>query len=95
MNYNALADTSPEKHSEFVAWLSEQTVTALINAQGDSLALQNAIKQFLLTAMTANLKQEEIENILGVNEPCILDLAGLSEEDEEVVVATFEHITEQ
>lgn len=94
MNYNASTDTSPEKRAEFVAGLSAQTVTALKNAQGNSSALEKVIKEFLLQASDANLKLEEIENILGVDQPCIMDLAGLSEEDEEVVIDAFEKFTE-
>ncbi len=90
MDYNSVTDTSPEHHAEFIDWLSTQTVTALKNAQGNSPALQEAIQQYLLKATAASLALEEIENLLGVNEPCIMDLADLSEADEEIVIDAFE-----
>ena len=52
--------------------------------------LRTAVQHYLDKAISANLDFEEIENILGVNEPSIMDLAMLSEEDEEIVVDAFE-----
>lgn len=94
MKYNAITDKSPQKHAEFLEWLSTQTVSALKNAQGNPTALQEAIKQFLSQATEANLNSEEIEDILGVGKPCILDTAELSEDDEEIVITAFEQLTE-
>ncbi len=90
MNYNSVVDSSPEKHAAFIEWLSTNTVMALKNAQGNLPGLQEAIQQYLLTATAASLALEEIENLLGVNEPSIMDLAELSETDEEVVIDAFE-----
>ena len=90
MDYNSVTDTSPERHAEFIDWLSTQTVAALKNAQGNSSALQEVIQQYLLKATAASLALEDIENLLGVNEPCIMDLADLSEADEEIVIDAFE-----
>lgn len=90
MDYNSVVDSSPEKHVEFIEWLSTTTVSALKNAKGDSSALQEAIQQYLLKATAASLALEEIENLLGVNEPSIMDLAALSEADEEIVIDAFE-----
>lgn len=90
MDYNFVVDLSPEKHAEFIEWLSTRTVTALKNAQGNLPALQGAIQQYLASATAASLALEEIENLLGVNEPSIMDLAKLSEADEEIVIDAFE-----
>lgn len=95
MDYNALSDPCPEKRSEFKVWLSEETVATLKSAQGNSAALQDAIQLFWLRGVAASLDQEEIENMLGVNEPSIMDLAALSEEDEETVITAFEKLIEQ
>jgi len=94
MDYNALSDPSPETRAEFKEWLSEETVAALKSAQGNSAALQDAIQLFWLQSVAASLDKEEIENMLGVNEPSIMDLAGLSDEDEETVITAFEKLTE-
>ena len=94
MKYDAIADKSPQKHTEFLEYLSAQTVDALKNAQGNSAALREAIKQYLFQAAEANLDPEEIEDVLGVSKPCILDAADLSEDDEEIVVTAFEQLTE-
>jgi hypothetical protein len=90
MDYNAVTEASPKKHAEFVAWLCTETVTALKNARHDLPALQQAIQQYLVKATAASLELEEIENLLGVNEPSIMDLAELSEADEEIIIAAFE-----
>jgi hypothetical protein len=42
--------------------------------------------------LDAYLPFEEIEEVLGINEPCIMDLAELSEADEEAVVDAFEDL---
>ena len=93
MDYNFVIDPSAEKHAEFIEWISAHTVTALKNAQGNSSALQEAIQQYLLKATAASLALEEIENLLGVSEPSIMDLAELSEADEEIVITAFEAFT--
>lgn len=89
MNYNSSTDT-PEKRAEFIDWLTQNTVAAFEAAQSDSHKLQAAVQHYINTASTANLDLEEIENILGVNEPSIMDLADLSETDEEIVIEAFE-----
>jgi hypothetical protein len=91
LNYDANANNSPEQHVEFVTQLSAQTVTALKNAQHNPQALAAATQDFLAKASAANLKPEEIEDILGVNEPSIMDLADLCEADEDVVIDAFEN----
>lgn len=90
MNYDAATNNSPEHHTEFTDWLSAQTVAALQAAQGNTEALQAAVKQYYLLASQANLGLDEIEDLLGVNEPSIMDLAELTEADEEILVDAFE-----
>lgn len=90
MNYNAALESSPEKHAAFTEWLSTQTVAALQAARGDNAALITAISEYLRAATRASLELEEIEDLLGINEPSIMDLAELSEADEEVVIDAFE-----
>ncbi|RYY75667.1 MAG: hypothetical protein EOO52_09820 [Gammaproteobacteria bacterium] len=92
MKYNANNDYSPEKHAEFINWLTQSTLEALKVAEGDSTKLRAAIEHYIRIASSANLELEEIENILGVNEPCIMDLAELSETDEEIVIDAFEQL---
>ena len=92
MTYNITTDSSPEGHAEFIASLTRITVTALKLAKDDSEALQKAVKEFVSDALAANLNPEEIENIFGVDESNIMDLAELSEEDEEIVIDAFEEL---
>jgi hypothetical protein len=92
---NSPANKSPEQHAEFVERLVTQTVAALNNAKNNPQALATAIQEFLTKATAANLKPEEMEDILGVNEPSIMDLADLSEADEDVVIDTFESFLNQ
>ena len=90
MNYDSNTDSSPEKRNEFIKSLIEKTVAAFKFAKTDAPKLQAAVQQYISTAGTANLDLEEIENILGVNESCIMDLADLSDADEEIVIDAFE-----
>lgn len=85
-------NATPQNHSDFIASLTNITVTALKLAQGDKDALYAAVKEYISDATAANLSLEEIENILGVNEANIMDQADLSEEDEEIVIDAFEQI---
>lgn len=95
MNYNAAVDSSPEKHAAFIEWLSAQTVAALTAARGNDVALKAAITEYLRTATRASLELEEIEDLLGINEPSIMDLAELSDADEETVIDAFEQALNQ
>jgi len=93
VEYNADIDKSPEKHAEFIHWLTQTTVDALKSAESDSHKMRAAIQHYINTASSSNLRLEEIENILGVNDSCIMDLAELSEADEEIVIDAFEQLT--
>ncbi len=93
MNYNAATDSSPETRAEFIEWLIQTTLSDLKAAAGDVPKLQAAVQQFLAKATSANFELEEIENIFGVNEPSIMDLAELSDEDEDILIDTFEDLT--
>lgn len=93
MIYDAATDPSPESRAEFIEWLTQITLTELKAAAGDTLKLQAAVQQYLNNATAANFELEDIENIFGVNEPSIMDLAELSEEDEEILIDAFEDLT--
>ena len=93
-HYKATQHSSPEKHAEFTDWLSAQTVSGLMSAQGNAENIQHVVMNYLQYATAAGLAIDEIENILGVNEPSIMDLAELSETDEETVINTFEKFTD-
>lgn len=80
-------------HAAFVTKLMAITADELKASAGDSNALTKAITTFYNAATAANLVLEEIENILGVNEGCIMDLAQLSEDDEEVAIEAFEDLS--
>lgn len=93
MNHDASTDYSAEKYNEFINWLTQTTLTSLRLAEGDEHKLRAAVQHYINTASAANIELEEIENMLGVNEPCIMDLAELSDADEEVVIDAFEQFT--
>jgi len=93
MIYDAATDSSPESRAKFIEWLTQATLTEIKAAAGDALKLQAAVQQYLNNATAANFELEDIENIFGVNESSILDLAELSEEDEEILIDTFEDLT--
>ncbi len=93
MNFNLATDPSPQARAEFIEWLTSVTLVELKAAAGDPLKLHTAVQQYLTKATAANFELEDIENIFGVNEPSIMDLAELSEEDEEILIDSFEDLT--
>lgn len=90
--YNANTNSSEADRTAFIQWLTEQTVSELQAARDNEAALHQAIKNYVKHALAAELAFEDIEEILGINEPCIMDLAELSEADEEAVVDAFEDL---
>jgi hypothetical protein len=89
MNYHAATAT---QRTEFMAQLRQVTLADLAAAAGDARKLDAAVQRYFSTASAAQLALDEIENILGVDEPSIMDLAQLSEADEEIVIAAFEQL---
>lgn len=92
MNFDARTNTSPVDRAAFLQWLTAQTVTALQAARDNELALHDAIKTYVERALAAHLDIEAIEDLLGISEPSIMDLAQLSEANEAIVVAAFEDL---
>lgn len=90
--YNASTNTSEADRTTFVSWLTTNTVAELQAARDNEAALHQAVKNYVQHALAAELPFEDIEEILGINEPCIMDLAELSEADEEAVVDAFEDL---
>jgi hypothetical protein len=90
MTYDAATNTSQEEHDNFINELSEVTLAAIVAANGNEAALKEAVRDFFVKATEANLELEEIEDILGVDEDCIMNQAELSEADEDVVIDTFD-----
>lgn len=90
--YNASTNNSDADRSAFIDWLTAQTVAELQAARANESALHQAIKNYVAHALNAELSFEDIEEILGINEPSIMDLAELSEADEEAVVDAFEDL---
>lgn len=92
LNYDARTNTSDADRAAFTQWLTDQTVAQLQAARGNETAIHEAVKIYVKHALDAYLPFEEIEELLGINEPCIMDLAELSEADEEAVVDAFEDL---
>jgi hypothetical protein len=92
LNYDALTNTSEQDRADFILWLTETTVLEMKAARGDDEALHAAVQRYVKLAVDAHLPFEEIEEILGINEPCIMDLAELEEDDEVAVVDAFEDL---
>ena len=92
LNFDASTNNSSEDRAAFIEWLVNQTVTELQAAKDNEEALHSAIKIYVQFALQANLPFEEIEEILGINESCIMDLAELSEADEEAIADAFEDL---
>lgn len=75
--------------------LTQSTVSAFQSAKSDKANLEKAMLQFLEKAQALHLSTEQIENLLGVNEQSIMDLAQLDEDDEEVLIDFFEDWAEK
>jgi hypothetical protein len=70
--------------------LIAQTAAGLKSAQSDQDVLLNVITDFFAKATALGLGFDQIEDILGIDEPSIMDLAELSETDEEIIIDAFE-----
>lgn len=90
MNDNS---ATPESRAALIAQLTQVTLAELNAAAGDGLKLQAATQSYVNRARAAHLAVDDMENILGIDEPSIMDLAQMSEADEEIVIAAFEHLT--
>ena len=95
MNYDALTNTSEQDRAAFIKWLTETTIAEFKAARGNETALHSAVQRYVKHALDAHLPFEEIEEVLGINEPCIMDLAELDEDDEVAVVDAFEDLCSQ
>jgi len=80
----------PEQLPTALTELTQLTVESLSAVRGDKKQLENAMLSFLEKCKELNLNIEQIENMLGVNEQSIMDLAQLNESDEEVLIDFFE-----
>lgn len=92
MQFDAHTNNSPEDRAAFYQWLTEQTVAELQAARNNEAALHSAVANYVKKALAAHLSFEEIEDLLGVSDDCIMDLAQLSEADEESIVDAFEDL---
>lgn len=92
VNGQAMNDQTGDDHAA-LSTLIQTTVAALKAARGNETDLAAAVTAFFNSATEASMSLEDIENILGVAENCIMDLAELSEADEETLITTFEAIS--
>jgi len=90
MKFDAHVDSSPERRSAFVSWLSDETTTSLRSAAGDAEALKAAVFLYLNRGYEAGLPPDEITDLLGVGPGSAMSRASLSKEDEEAVLAAFD-----
>lgn len=95
MNFDARTNNSPEDRAAFYQWLTDQTVAELQAARDNEEGLHKAVGNYVKHALAAYLTFEEIEDLLGISEPSIMDLAQLSEADEESIVDAFEDLCNQ
>ncbi len=95
MDFDAKTNNSPADRAAFYQWLTNQTVTEFQAARNNEEALHSAVGNYVKHALAAHLSFEEIEDLLGISEPCIMDLAQLSEADEEAIVDAFEDLCSQ
>lgn len=92
MTENSTTSSSSAPSPDYLSSLIHNTVNALKEAAGKPEILAKVVTQFFQDATAAGIDAEEIENMLGINEPSIMDLANLSEEDEENVINAFEQL---
>ena len=70
--------------------LSIETAETFKSLIGNEQGLRQAVFDFIANAKSVNLSTQETEDILGINEPCIMDMAQLSSADEEIIIDAFE-----
>ncbi|RPI78517.1 MAG: hypothetical protein EHM45_06255 [Desulfobacteraceae bacterium] len=90
MKYDSKAQHNELKHSEFKEWLANETVSALIVSKGKPEEIKACVFLFLNRAYEAHLDADEIVELLGIQKPSIIDMAGLQGEDEETVLSSYE-----
>ncbi len=95
MNFDARTNNSPEDRAAFYQWLTDQTVAEFQAARDNEEGLHIAVGNYVKHALAAHLTFEEIEDLLGISDPSIMDLAQLSEADEESIVDAFEDLCNQ
>jgi len=83
-------NSSTKKNAEIIDEICQTTLLSLQKARGNPHALAQAVVAYVVAAQAVNLSIDEIENTLGVDDPCIMDLADLSAEDEDVIINAFE-----
>ena len=88
-----MTDAPLDIQKNYVNSLIAATVEAFKKSSGDASALHQSVLDFFNKATATQLSLEEIENILGIDENSILDLAELSEDDEEIIIEAFENIS--
>src|SRR4051794_15823045 len=94
MKFDARIDRSPEKKAAFVAWLSDETVSGLARAAGNSEALKAVVFLYLNRAYEAGLPADEITDMLGIGPKSAMSRASLSQKDEQSVLAAFDELDE-
>lgn len=90
MKYDAKSRYNEIKHSEFKEWLANETVSALIVSKGKPEEIKACVFLFLHRAYEAHLDADEIVQLLGIQKPSIIEMAGLLGEDEKAVLSSYE-----
>jgi hypothetical protein len=74
----------------FIEQLSNETADKFKALRGNESALRQALVEFISAALNAGIAIDEAEDILGINDPSIMDIAQLSTEEEEILIDAFE-----
>ena len=80
------ANPSDEDYFAFVAWLSNLAASELREAKGDQDKQKEALLRYYRRGEKANLTASELVDFLAVSTPSILDKAGYTEQESDVLM---------
>ena len=88
-------DPSDENYFAFVRELEKRTAAELMAAQGNPDAQKAALARYWHLGCRARLTPAELIDFLGVDAGCILEQAGLTDDEGDAVMALPDALTEQ
>lgn len=83
-----------EEYLAFVARLREDTASALRAAKGDEAAEKRVLIRYWKYGPQTNLSPATLIDFLAVDTPSILDMAGYSDEEGNLIMQRFDSLSE-
>jgi hypothetical protein len=92
MKFDAQNDHDPTRREAFIEWLVAEAASGLQRAAGNAESLRAMVFLYLHRGYEAGLQADLIADLLGITEHSVLVRANLAEEDQQVVLDSFEEL---